>query len=714
MGRFGVWLLVCLLGVLGAHDVTVAQERSAVGARAAVVVVPALSQAAWLRSRLPADTIFYLRVPSPIGMLRAPSGRALDGAGSQPAVVELVERIRYGFANEPLLADGYAAIGRLLFSHWAGPAELAMVAPNRIPGPGSSVIASLPLSGIADADAFASLLSAIDGPRVELDDAGYALAGDTALRFDVRSGRLLVLGGVGATVERLKEVEATLVPAEPPFAADEARIDTSGQGAYLWLDLMAVRALAAMGASGDPGLAMLAQVATHGRALGMGLGTTGGKGRAALHLAAPKAPFLDYLPAETRRFDVRTAAQPRYALALSLLYAPDEYARFKQRLLADFGEAAHARLLELEELMRTGIGFSVEDLLASVGPDFGAFGDAAGDFSFVKVRDRRRLEAMLQVVGEHPGVVRTQQRGIHMLDLPGMKSPGHPFPAMEMFDRVHTRLFWIEEGDYLVFANTPQALMDRQAAAPKARLRDFLAKAVGADYEQSLLMFAGRGEQMARTTYEYGLMILHSLADTANVRFDPFAFAPSSKLNLPAEGTVSLVLANSQDGLLLGLQYDNGPFDFLGGTTSLMVGVAVVGIVAAIALPAYQDYTARSQVSEAIAAAGALKVAVQEYTVERGALPESLELFGVDADDLNSRYATYSLEDGQLIVQMREDAVVNTAVRGKRVALALRKGDAPDWVCGLAAAGEAGEDFHGGNPAALTTLSAKHLPSICQ
>ena len=52
----------------------------------------------------------------------------------------------------------------------------------------------------------------------------------------------------------------------------------------------------------------------------------------------------------------------------------------------------------------------------------------------------------------------------------------------------------------------------------------------------------------------------------------------------------------------------------------LMIVVAIVGILAAIALPAYQDYTIRAKVSEALAAMDACKTAVAEYAATQGAL----------------------------------------------------------------------------------------------
>ena len=55
----------------------------------------------------------------------------------------------------------------------------------------------------------------------------------------------------------------------------------------------------------------------------------------------------------------------------------------------------------------------------------------------------------------------------------------------------------------------------------------------------------------------------------------------------------------------------------------LMIVVAIIGILAAVALPAYQDYLKRSKVSEVAAAAGACKTSVAEFQAARQALPTS-------------------------------------------------------------------------------------------
>ncbi|MEN8205436.1 MAG: pilin [Pseudomonadota bacterium] len=61
----------------------------------------------------------------------------------------------------------------------------------------------------------------------------------------------------------------------------------------------------------------------------------------------------------------------------------------------------------------------------------------------------------------------------------------------------------------------------------------------------------------------------------------------------------------------------------------LMIVIAIIGILAAIAIPAYQDYTIRSKVSEGLALAGAAKLAVAETYDSSGIMPNGNASFGL-------------------------------------------------------------------------------------
>ncbi|HFA8110921.1 TPA: pilin, partial [Neisseria gonorrhoeae] len=71
----------------------------------------------------------------------------------------------------------------------------------------------------------------------------------------------------------------------------------------------------------------------------------------------------------------------------------------------------------------------------------------------------------------------------------------------------------------------------------------------------------------------------------------------------------------------------------------LMIVIAIVGILAAVALPAYQDYTARAQVSEAILLAEGQKSAVTEYYLNNGEWPENNDEAGVaSSGEIKGKY----------------------------------------------------------------------------
>lgn len=65
----------------------------------------------------------------------------------------------------------------------------------------------------------------------------------------------------------------------------------------------------------------------------------------------------------------------------------------------------------------------------------------------------------------------------------------------------------------------------------------------------------------------------------------------------------------------------------------LMIVIAIVGILAAIALPAYQDYIVRSKLSEPMAALAEAKTTVAEYVAATGAYPTNASSFGINTAD---------------------------------------------------------------------------------
>ncbi|ENS7101698.1 pilin, partial [Neisseria gonorrhoeae] len=117
----------------------------------------------------------------------------------------------------------------------------------------------------------------------------------------------------------------------------------------------------------------------------------------------------------------------------------------------------------------------------------------------------------------------------------------------------------------------------------------------------------------------------------------------------------------------------------------LMIVIAIVGILAAVALPAYQDYTARAQVSEAILLAEGQKSAVTEYYLNHGIWPKDNTSAGVASPptDIKGKYVeSVTVTNGVVTAQMNPSGV-NNEIKGKRLSLwAKRENGSVKWFCG--------------------------------
>ena len=149
----------------------------------------------------------------------------------------------------------------------------------------------------------------------------------------------------------------------------------------------------------------------------------------------------------------------------------------------------------------------------------------------------------------------------------------------------------------------------------------------------------------------------------------------------------------------------------------LMIVIAIIGILAAIAIPAYQDYLIRSQVSEGLAMASAAKASVSEYYANHGSWPVDNSAAGLgSAVNINGKYVSgIDVALGGITVFYGNE--VNATVADATVGLtpgASVNGDVI-WRCGEPDADPAGWDTAA--PTAtegVTDIENKYLPSSCR
>lgn len=131
----------------------------------------------------------------------------------------------------------------------------------------------------------------------------------------------------------------------------------------------------------------------------------------------------------------------------------------------------------------------------------------------------------------------------------------------------------------------------------------------------------------------------------------------------------------------------------------LMIVVAIIGILAAVALPAYQDYTVRAKVSELMLAVSAGKTPIAEFYQIKGTLPNS---GSVSIDSQSSQYVSSVTWDGTSIVGTSASTNMgNSAAHSKTVALKPEpaSGGVLNWTCA---------------PGTTNPMPKKYLPASCK
>ncbi|HEZ4596875.1 TPA: pilin [Neisseria meningitidis] len=150
----------------------------------------------------------------------------------------------------------------------------------------------------------------------------------------------------------------------------------------------------------------------------------------------------------------------------------------------------------------------------------------------------------------------------------------------------------------------------------------------------------------------------------------------------------------------------------------LMIVIAIVGILAAVALPAYQDYTARAQVSEAILLAEGQKSAVTEYYLNHGTWPSDNSAAGVaSSSTIKGKYVEkVEVKNGVITAEMKSSGV-NNEIKGKKLSLwAKRQDGSVKWFCGLPVTrtDATATDVAAANGKTDDKINTKHLPSTCR
>jgi Tfp pilus assembly major pilin PilA len=676
--------------------------------------------------------VAYGRIPNLLGLLAMPKQGQLDAALRSEANIRNVGSIQQGLAQNvlalPELSDPRVSF---LADVVRSPIEIAGFG---TPTPSVLIGATL---ATRSAEEFNQLIAALGnaGPAVSLaaplDGQGIGeLAGlplPAFVKFDPASGRLLLHSGPmvdrAAFEELLEGLPANLD--DHPMYALENRIDASGQGMFVWADAARIVPLVAPDAMRQLGQAGLGGL----RAVAFGFGTANDKGRLSLVVDVGESRQSRPFPVIANDIKATAVGDPDAAILVSIP-GQEEVSRLQSMLLAALPPGGGAAWEQGKASFANLLGVEFEEIFSAIGPEIVFLFDQAGDYAAVRLRDGKLFDDIVRRItaktGSGPSEHKAGGTTFWHWRLPsfftfaasafpgGSSGPGDD--ALSVLGRAREHVYWVREGEYLYLSQLPQPLIDRVNAGAKASVADWLEQQQRVDMSSSVFAATGSVSKMPRRSYEMYVAILQFLADVTEAEFDVWSMPTADQLALPDKGAIGFSFNLGEPYLSLELTYENHPGELLLGGGQFG-GVAVAGILAAIAIPAYQDYTIRAQVTEGLNLASGIKAAVAESYATRGTVPRDRRAAGLPAspESTAGRYVeAIAVERGVITITYGNEA--NAVLHGTTLVMtpfATPNGDIV-WTCGYAE-----------NPAGTrllppegarqeTTILPKYLPAACR
>lgn len=605
---------------------------------------------AWLRDHLPADSFIYVRTPHLFGLFATPKGNSMDAALRSEVNVENVQNIRQGIIDNVLMhIPVYSDVRLRMFEEYVrSPIEIAAV---MAPAPAVLISVNLALDSNADFDTFLNALgdeNVAVGLAAPLDDRGVGeLSGlpiPVFVRFDSNTGGLLINGGPAVTAEAFDGLLAGIDKGETHrMRVMENRIDQSGQGLFLWID--AAQALPAMQAFLPPeqleivnqlGLDKMSSAA-------IGWGVANGKGRIAIVADVPSGNDRGFLPLVSNNIDAKSVGDPDGLIVLSIP-TKEEYLRLEALALESTTPELRQHWMDGRSAVAEKIGVPIEDFFAAIGPELLVIFDQAGDYAAVRLRDPRLWDSIVKSLSDSTSGNVDQRRisgktYFHMsfpsdMGLLNDDSAENLGWFAILMHRQREHMYWVRDREFLYLASVPQPLIDRAAMRARVDIGEWLSEKQRIDTDDAILSLSGTSRKLPRRLYGLYTELLQLLADIALTDIDIWSMPTPAQLELPELGTLGFTISLGDPTLSAELTFENNPGEFLGGVG----GVAMVGVVAAIAIPAYQDYTIRAKVSEGLNLSAGVKAGVTEYYFEHGQFPGSADVTALSINEDAGEY----------------------------------------------------------------------------
>lgn len=606
-----------------------------------------------LLQNLPEQTIAYARIPELRGLLFGSQGSALQPAAAHEAIQQQWALIGEGL-QQNLLAKindaGIRSMLDLLVSKQQAPIEMAlMMGKAGVLSPEVIINTRLEYDSAQTLTTFLQEAANLSNGQLlltsEPDANGYfALSGGQAGingHFDSESKSFVLHAGLQINDQTIQAFRGQSLETRSDAYDFERNIDTAGKGFAFWIDTQILWDQFSL-AMPVPQRQMLEKLGLHEMAFAY-LGNPSKDGHSSLtmmlqHSNPDQNPLNFSTPDQAR--DVKVSL-PVW-LAATLPMPNGENVQQAMTLVKEISgdDSLMQTYREAVDMLKEQHGFDLDKALGAFGPGGLLVNDRAGWWMSVPIHDRAAFDELIAWSVEYLGAVRNDQTiaGVEYThyvlpnfarvayNLAQEADPGQLDEADWLFsllDANNSHFYWHHEESNLILGVVPQTLMARQRHLSNSTLNDWL-NAHEVNWNGGLLSLLMESEKLPRRLYRLHLDSLQRLSSLAGVDANMFSMPLAEDLQLPQQGRLGFQFGMSAENIRFQLDYEESLSDYLFGSGSL-AGIAAVGVVAAIAVPAYQNYAIRAEVSETLLTTAALKLPLAEFYIANGRFPDETE-----------------------------------------------------------------------------------------
>ena len=576
-------------------------------------------KASYLKDVLPESAYIYARIPNTWSIAGGASGNVFDKALSSKPYENALSSIKEGFGKEvlPEIPENIRPLFALVLHHITSPVEVVAINPvleKQSPFPNVLISAAV---NFKDIDSLNQYLKDIAEQvpeitikkTIQADGIGEIVIEGLAaqVKLDLATKRLFILGGMKLQDKSLEESLKLLKPnTTHAMTALENDIDSSGQGLFLWADPQKLLQLAKTAGVRIQAAPMMGVDSMKNIAFGMG--TSKGINHIKFILDMPKTGFRALIPTIQDAPNFKLAGDTHFVVTLGLPSKSDFVSI--ETTVAGMSADKSQGYYDFKKTFSEKAGIELEEIFDILGQDFNVASDESGTYSAIRLKDETKFNAFLaNLVKKYE--LKHETRTIsgqeyHHLIIPSFssyieemeKTSGSSnkladLPLLKRIMEIPGHIYWQQEDGYLIMASLPQTLMDRHYASQQMTATEWFEKEQRTNPKGALFMASMRNKGIPASMYRARLEILAFLGELVDRPVDMFTLPSAHEANLPKEGAMGLKYTSTDSQVSLDLSFESNPAEILFAGNAY-AGFIIVGILASIAIPAYEDYRFRA------------------------------------------------------------------------------------------------------------------------